>query len=153
MASTNILFKKHNSLSDRRTTLSAVMKRRETLSDFVLRIMREKGISNVKVSKRARALGADLSPAFVQTVIQKSTESPGVQKVKALALGLGEPEDLLFEIARGRQLSDESWFKGSVFATMANEFRRLSDADKRELLPTVEMLKREIERRLPIDED
>lgn len=123
---------------------------RESLQDYVRRIIREKNLSHVKVSERSKKLGKKLglgiSPAVVNTIIQGTVDSPKVSTLQGLALGLGEPEDLIFELARGKQISTTG-----EWAAIQFEHDQLSESDKKELRPTIEMLKREIHLRLKTD--
>ena len=119
------------------------MKPKESLRDYVRRVIAQKGLSHVKVAERARKLGHDLSPGTVNTVIQATVVSPKVSTLQALAAGLGEPEDDLFALARGKQpASTGEW------ASIESEYKHLSESDKKELRPVIEMLKQEIHRRL-----
>lgn len=146
--STIILGKEKSLIGGRLAILRSAMKSRETLQDYVRRIVAEKGLSHVKVAQRAKRLGGKLSAGYVNSIIQGHVSNPGIETLKQLALGLGEPEEELFEVARGKQLSDDANYKESYFATIYAEFRRLPEADKRELRPMIELIKKEIQRRL-----
>lgn len=125
--------------------------KRESLRDYVRRIVTSKpDMSHVKVAKRAKKLGGDISAGYVNTVIQGLVKDPGVSSIKSLALGIGETEDDLFEVARGKQLADDAGYRESVFAMLYNEFSHLSKEEKREMQPLIEMLKHEIQRRLKV---
>lgn len=121
----------------------------ETLSDYVRRISASKpGMSHVKIAERAKKLDGTLSAGYVNSVIQGHVKSPKVETLQNLALGLGEPEDDLFEVARGKQLSDDAAFRIGVFAMLHREFQKLSDKDKAAVQPFIDLLKREIQSRL-----
>lgn len=120
----------------------------ETLSDYVRRIAASKSLSHVKIANQAKKLGGTLSSGYVNSVIQGHVQSPKVETLQNLALGLGEPEDDVFEIARGKQLSDDAGFRIGVFAMLHRQCEKLSEEQKKEVQPFVELLKREIQRRL-----
>lgn len=149
--STKIFDVRNNLVDGAFAILRFEMKHRETLKDYVRRIVTTKpDMSHVKVAKRAKKLGGDISAGYVNTVIQGLVKDPGVNSVKSLALGLGEPEDDVFEIARGKQLAEDAAYRESVFAMLYHEYSHLTKEDKRELQPIIEMLKREIQRRLQV---
>lgn len=121
----------------------------ESLGDYVRRISASKpGMSHVKIAERAKRLGGTLSAGYVNSVIQGHVKSPKVETLQNLALGLGEPEDDIFEVARGKQLSDDAGFRIGVFAMLYREFQKLSEDDKKAVQPFVDLLKREIQSRL-----
>lgn len=120
----------------------------ETLSDYVRRIAAAKGLSHLKIADRAKKLGGTLSGGYVNSVIQGHVKSPKVETLQNLAAGLGEPEDDIFEIARGRQLSDDAGFRLGVFAMLHRECSKLSEEDKKAVQPFIDLLKREIQNRL-----
>lgn len=152
--STKFLCVIDNSVSEDSDILPASMKTRkklaeETLSDYVRRISASKpGMSHVKIAERAKKLGGTLSAGYVNSVIQGHVTSPKVQTLQNLALGLGEPEDDIFEVARGKQLSDDAGFRLGIFAMLYREFQKLSDEDKNAVQPFIDLLKREIQSRL-----
>ena len=119
----------------------------QTLSDYVRRIAAAKSVSHVKIAERAKHLGGTLSAGYVNSVIQGHVKSPKVETLQSLALGLGEPEDDVFEVARGKQLADDAGFRIGVFAMLHREFQKLSDEDKKAVQPFIDLLKREIQSR------
>lgn len=145
------IFDVRNNNVDKPSAILPFRMKRETLRDYVRRIVTSKpDMSHVKVAKRAKKLGGDISSGYVNTVIQGLVKDPGVSSLKSLALGIGEPEDDLFDIARGRQLAEDAAYRESVFAMLYNEYSHLSKEEKREMQPLIEMLKHEIQRRLKV---
>jgi transcriptional regulator with XRE-family HTH domain len=70
----------------------------ETLSEYVSRVMRQKGLSAREVERRsARAI----TDAYVMQIVKGSTTNLSISKAQALATGLGADEDELFRVARG----------------------------------------------------
>lgn len=105
-------------------------------------------MSHVEVAERAQALGYKISAGYVHNVSRGISDNPSIQIMQAFAAGLGRPEDEVDAIFRGKQLTDELKYKNSLFARLWEEFKELSDADQRELRIVLDMLQREIQRRL-----
>jgi len=147
--STKIVAETNNYLAGVSASLFAVPKNHlETPSDYVRRIIKEKGLSHVKVAQRARQLGGELSPGTVNSIIQGHVKSPGVDMIPNLALGLGEPEDDVDRILRGKTLADDSRFQKSFYALLWYEASQLTDEkDKAEVKVLAENLMRDIQRR------
>lgn len=116
---------------------------KESLQAYVLRQLREKGLSFKDVQRRSRAR---ISAGYIGDVVQGIATNLTVDKLQALALGLGVSEDEIFNIARGkgeaRVSLDEELF------SLLRRFETLGDADKDEMRATLEMFDREIERRM-----
>ena len=123
-------------------------KQPESLGDYVRRIAKEKNLSHVKIADRAKKLGGTLSSGYVNSVIQGHVTSPKVETLKNLALGLGVPEDDLFEVARGKRPSDDAGFRIGLFAMLHREHQKLNEEQKKEVQPLIELLTREIQRRI-----
>lgn len=70
----------------------------ETLSKYVARVMREKGISAREVERRSNK---GITDAYVNQIVNGHTENLSIIKAQALAVGLDVDEDELFRIARG----------------------------------------------------
>jgi Helix-turn-helix len=77
--------------------------RKEGLSRYVERVMKEKRLSRRDVKLRA---GGDITDSYVSGIISGSAKNPSVEKLKALARGLRVPEMELIRVAFG--LWDES---------------------------------------------
>lgn len=119
---------------------------REIPQDYVNRIMAESDLTHRAVALRAQALGHKISAGYVHNIASGQIDNPSVQLVQALAAGLGRPEEEVFLIFRGKPLTED--YKDSFFATIWNEYRTLPGADQRELRVVLQMLQREIQRRL-----
>lgn len=150
--SNNFLGKKNKYVVESFAILPTLMKNkaktRETLSQYVRRIATVKGLTHVKLAQRAKALGGELSAGYVNSVIQGHVKSPKVETLQSLALGLGEPEDDLFEIARGKQLAEDAGFRLGMWAMLHREFQKLPSDKQKEIQPLLDLLKREIQGRV-----
>lgn len=129
-------------------TLRPRMNKRETPQEYVNRVLKETGLSHVQVASRAQALGYKLSAGYVHNIARGTAENPSILLMQALAAGLGRPEDEVDAVFRGKPITDEMRYKNSYFARLWGEFKELSDADQKELRVVLDMLQREIQRRL-----
>lgn len=146
--STNFVAEITNYLGRDSASLFAVPKAQvESPSDYVRRIIAEKGLSHVKVAQRAKALGGELSPGYVNSIIQGHVKSPSIDMIRNLALGLGESEDDVDAIFRGKTLADDAAFKKSAFAILWNECSQLPEGEQKEVKILLDALKRDIQRR------
>ena len=71
---------------------------KDSLSEFVRRILVEKGLSTYDVQK---ASGNRVSAATVTKIMNGDIRSSSIETLSGLAKGLGIPEDQLFRVARG----------------------------------------------------
>lgn len=76
----------------------------EDLSQFVTRVMFEKGLNFQQVSEMS---GDAITESYVRSITSGAANNPSVKKLKALASGLGVTEDEIFNVARGLPLSGE----------------------------------------------
>src|ERR1041384_6457543 len=76
----------------------------EALSQYVRRILKEKQMTMKNVQERSEGGIAD---AYVGSIVNGVARNLSVDKLKALAIGLGEPEDDVFKAARGLPLDYE----------------------------------------------
>src|SRR4051794_5488236 len=75
----------------------------ETLSQYVARIMQEKQLKMYDVEVRS---GRRITDAYVGNILKGKARNPSVDKLQALAAGLGVDEDEIFRVARGLPLAD-----------------------------------------------
>ena len=93
----------------------------ETLAQYVKRVMNEKQFTMMEVQKRS---GHAIADAYVAHIVKGIAVNLTVDKLKALAVGLGEPEDAIFKVARGvaldgaREESNERWSAGGIVKAM-----------------------------------
>lgn len=122
-------------------------KRDESLSDFVRRVRNEKGYSLDKVQQLSLN---SINASYVSRIEngQVLQESITAKKLRALAKGLGVPEEEIFAVARGKTLNTEEAFTGE-FGVLFKAFHDLSPTDQAEVMATVRMLAAEVERRRP----
>jgi transcriptional regulator with XRE-family HTH domain len=71
---------------------------KETLAQYVTRIIKEKKFTHQEVRKLA---GGKITDGYVRGIMTGKARNPSVDKLKALARGLGVSEDEVFSVARG----------------------------------------------------
>jgi transcriptional regulator with XRE-family HTH domain len=104
------------------------------LSAYVRKIAHEKGLSASDIQKRARG---KISFGYVNDIINERTTNPSVEKLQALALGLGVPEEDIFRVAR--RLPIES-IANPLEAEIVEKFMRLRPGRRREALAYLDLL-------------
>jgi len=70
----------------------------ETLAEYARRILSEKQFTLRDVEARS---GHKIADAYVASIVKGTARNLSVDKLKALAVGLGEPEEAVFKVARG----------------------------------------------------
>jgi transcriptional regulator with XRE-family HTH domain len=70
----------------------------EELSEYIKRVMREKKLSLRDVQKGS---GGKITQGYVGAIVKGIYANPSIQKLKALARGLGVDEEEVFRVARG----------------------------------------------------
>ena len=119
--------------------------KQETLRDFVRRVTHEKQLKYRDVAKRAKD---GISAATIAQIINNKAGELKPLKVMALAEGLGEPVDLVFALAYpGLKLRPDG-FTQSRFEELYTLYGKLSEAEQREVNPSLEMMKLYMERRV-----
>jgi len=87
--------------------------RQENLAGYVKRIRDAKGLTVQKVAERSRG---GIAQAYVSKIENGGVKNVSPEKLKALAKGLGVPEDELFRIARGIKVGkDENILKAAAY--------------------------------------
>jgi transcriptional regulator with XRE-family HTH domain len=93
----------------------------ETLGEYLKRIMSEKRLTMIDVQERS---DRKITDAYIANLVKGIASNPSVDKLKALAVGLGEPEENVFKIARGVPLdgseeqNGEPWSAGGIVKAM-----------------------------------
>jgi transcriptional regulator with XRE-family HTH domain len=118
--------------------------RYESLDQFVRRVLKEKGLSPTLVEQRSNGR---ISDSYIYSIVSGSTGSLTISKLRALATGLGVPEDDVFAAARGVAQEDDLEFRGSDFANLFSKYKELPPDDKRDIHVLLDTLAFEIERR------
>lgn len=79
------------------------------LTEYVNKIMKDKGLSTYEVSRRSKSRGRKgVSSSYVNLICQEGEMTNlTVDRLQSLAVGLGVSEDEIFMIARGKLLKLE----------------------------------------------
>lgn len=114
----------------------------EELADYLRQKLNE-GATLRGIEERSEG---SITHSYLSKLLSGAASNPSRDKLKAIALGLGVPEDEVFAAAQGRTRSESEVFDSEIYL-MLKGYDELSDKDKSELLPTVRMLSAEIRRR------
>ena len=93
----------------------------EPLGQYLKRIMSEKRLTMIDVQERSNRRITD---AYIANIMKGIANNPSVDKLKALAVGIGEPEENVFKVARGVPLdgqpeqNGETWSAGGILKAM-----------------------------------
>lgn len=117
----------------------------EGLDRYVRRVLHEKDLTLSEVERRA---GGGISDSYVACITTGSIKNLTINKLKALARGLGVEEGHILAAACGVSLPDSTDFYASQFAALFFKYKQLSEGDQGEVYAVLQMLDREIERRL-----
>ena len=71
---------------------------RETLAEYVCRVFKKRGLKHHEVREMS---GGKITDGYVRGIMTGKAKNPSVDKLKALARGLGVSEDEIFRVARG----------------------------------------------------
>jgi len=91
---------------------------KETLADYVKRLMEEKGLKAIDVERASKGAITD---SYLSDITGGRRKNPTVSKLQALAAGLNADEDELFDVARGRSAHkpDQLWSPEGLLNVMA----------------------------------
>jgi len=121
------------------------MIRPESLDKYVRRVLKEKELTLSDVERGAEG---EISDSYVAYITTGNVRNLSLEKLKALARGLGVTEREMFAVACDIPLPLEEDFHKAEFGELFYKYKRLTEEDKREMRPILEMINNEIERRL-----
>lgn len=123
-------------------------KQKEDLADFVRRVLKEKNLTTRDVEQRAKRKGKQINNGYVSRIVSRTATNLTVDKLKALAFGLGVQEKEIFDHVLSDPLESNSDFQVSDFALLFDKYEDLPEADKKEVRVLIKAIEYEIERRL-----
>jgi len=123
-------------------------KQKEDLADFVRRVLKEKGLTTRDVEQRAKRKGKQINNGHVSRIVSRTATNLTVDKLKALAFGLGVREKEIFDHVLSDPLESNSDFQVSDFALLFDKYEDLPEGDKKEVQVLIKAIEYEIERRL-----
>lgn len=121
------------------------------LADYVLKTMREKGLTFVEVERLSKKRGGTIGKSTVQQIALGKTPNPGILTLRDLSWGLGRPLDELTQAALGEIPEESAAFQKSEWAVLWEISTLLSLGDQRVVKRFLQMLEREIRRLLSSD--
>ena len=119
---------------------------KEDLADFVRRTLNEKRLTTRDVEQRAKRKGKRITHGYVSRIVSRTATNLTVDRLKALAVGMGVREKEVFDRVTGEPIEND--FDESDFALLHAKYKELSDEDKKEVRTLVRAIDREIEWRL-----
>jgi transcriptional regulator with XRE-family HTH domain len=127
MSSTKVhdVFSKKNVLCSKQ---SVVTREQESLADFVRRVRNDKKLSLMKVRVQS---GYELATSYISRIENGQVTNVGLEKLRALAKGLGVSEDEVFAVARGKSLQQAEVVDAEM-ALFASRVKKLTAQQKRD---------------------
>lgn len=107
---------------------------RESLADYVRRLRGEKRLSLAEVSQLS---GGHITRSHISRIENGELTNIGLDKLRALAKGLGISEDEIFAVARGKSISGDLQLDESM---LLEYFRVLPQESREILLAYAEMM-------------
>lgn len=108
-------------------------RKEESLADYVRRIRHEKDLSLADVSNRS---GGGIGRTHINRIENGEAHGVSVEKLRALAKGLGVLEEEIFAVARGKTTSGELTFDE---LRMLELYRKLSPEKRMEAIAHLEV--------------
>ncbi len=99
------------------------------MADYVQRVRAEKRLSLNDVRIRS---GYQIVNSYISRIENGDVTNVGLEKLSALAKGLGVPGDEIFAVARGVPQKSESGFAESDFARLYFKHSKVSEKDPAE---------------------
>jgi transcriptional regulator with XRE-family HTH domain len=122
-------------------TRFAVDTERETLANYVRRIRHEKRLSLRDVSLRS---GGRIGNSHISRIENGEASGVSVEKLRALAKGLGVAEEELFNVARGKKRDPIA--ESNKLLEAAHKFDALPELKRPAVEPLIDILNRELDR-------
>jgi transcriptional regulator with XRE-family HTH domain len=113
---------------------------RESLADYVRRILKEKGLTFREVE---RLSDGEVAAGMINKIVNYGLENLTAKTIEALAKGLGENPESIFRLIIGSSPKMNDSEMGALFYN----YNELSEEDKSELKLLLEVVDNEIERR------
>ncbi len=111
-------------------------RRPETLGDFVRRVRKEKNLSLAAVSEQSARFGQRITASYINRIENDPKRKTTVDRLTALANGLGVPVEELFARAVGLAVSRG---KSNDELHLVTRFRELSPERKADVLKMVDL--------------
>jgi hypothetical protein len=109
--------------------------------------MDERGIKPMDIQRLSAERGEKIWNGYIYKVLRDEVD-PGVKTLQKLCRYIGCPEEEAFAAARGFELAASVKYSNKFFADIEKGFRSLSPEDQQALAGTIDLLQRDILRRL-----
>jgi hypothetical protein len=139
------LYKSLNPIDINSVRYRVVRLLKKELANYVKRRMGELNKSYQGVADGSRGL---ISHGTVFNIANERVKEVKETSLRGLASGLEVTFSELARIAYGEQYQSSEAYKSSRFAELAESFEKLPESDKKELITILNILRREIDRRL-----
>jgi Helix-turn-helix. len=103
----------------------------ESLSEYVSRVMEEKSLRPVDVARKS---GGGIGDSHVTNIANGTTQNVSIERLAALATGLGVDPVELFKVATGVELTEVN------LALLSRVFEKLSNSDASKLLILIDRM-------------
>lgn len=114
------------------------------LGEFIKKVKRERNLSLKRIERDSEdEAGNKISGNYVNDLIQGNAE-PTVKKLQALARGIHQSEDLLFEVARGVARNSSGVHRCSS-TCLAKQISELPREEQQQLRPLLDMLRQQVQ--------
>jgi transcriptional regulator with XRE-family HTH domain len=114
--------------------------RTESLADWISRIRNAKGLSLTDVERESARHGKKIAGSYVNRIENGLVPRPSADRLRALAHGLREPEELVMAIATGRTPASPN---DALEMQLLAHFRELPNDYKEDLLKIVRVFNAE----------
>lgn len=120
--------------------------RDNALQAYVLKLMRDEGLSYQDVETAATNNKQKISRGTIQAIATGDTTNPGIFTLAALAAGLNRPIEEVLRVTLGPLLPDVTALERSEGARILELAKQLPAAEQKFVKRTLQMLEREIKR-------
>ena len=103
----------------------------ESLSEYVSRVLEEKNLRPVDVARKS---GGGIGDSHVTNIANGTTQNVSIERLKALATGLGVDPVELFKVASGIELTEVN------LALLSRVFEKLSSSESSKLLILIDRM-------------
>lgn len=120
----------------------SVIQETKSLADFVRNVMEEKHLTSREVETRS---GNTITHSYVNKIKNGDAKNPSTPLIQALAKGLGEPEEIIFALVRGK-IADKEKIVDEKFENLGLRFSGLPASKKEKAQALIDLMDRELER-------
>jgi transcriptional regulator with XRE-family HTH domain len=103
----------------------------ESLSEYVSRVMEEKNLRPIDVARKS---GGGIGDSHVTNIASGTTQNVSIERLKALATGLGVDPVELFKVATGAELTEVN------LELLSRVFDKLSNSEASKLLILIDRM-------------